>query len=128
MRLGRDAKIRDFPFCTRYICSNYPLFPARSNSHRLNFDVSCLQAVKLCFQRAISDFPYGDEFTIRWRLQLQKNRSAVSNLCSFVFEPPGQKELIVWKTESRFLFSLAAHALRACEARVRASHAALILL
>ena len=43
-------------------------------------------------------------FTIRWRVQLRKNRSAVSNLCSFVFEPPGQNELIVWKTDRRFFF------------------------
>ena len=64
----------------------------------------------------------------RWRVQLQKNRSALSNLCSFVFEPLGQNELIVWKSVSRFLFSLAAHSLRACEARARGSHAALILL
>ena len=36
-----------------------------------------------------------------------------------IFEPPGRNELIVWKTDSRFFFSLASHALRArvCEAR-----------
>ena len=35
-----------------------------------------------------------------------------------IFEPPGQNELIIWKTDSRFVFSLASPALRirACEA------------
>ena len=34
-----------------------------------------------------------------------------------IFEPPGRNELIVWKTDSRFFYSLASHALRACDAR-----------
>ena len=44
--LGRDAKNTDCPFCIRYIRSNYPLLPATGNSHWLNFDASCHQAVK----------------------------------------------------------------------------------
>ena len=45
-RLGRDVKITECPFCIRYIRSNYPLVPATGNSHWLNFDASCHQAVK----------------------------------------------------------------------------------
>ena len=45
-RLGRDAKNTDCPFCIRHIRSNYPLLPATGNSHWLNFDASCQQAVK----------------------------------------------------------------------------------
>ena len=39
-----------------------------------------------------------------------------------IFEPPGQNELIIWKTDSRFFFSLASPALRirACEAQALA--------
>ena len=37
------------------------------------------------------------------------------------FEPPGQNKLIVWKMDSRF-FSLASHALWACEARTLHAH------
>ena len=45
-RLGRDAKNSDCLFCIRHIRSNYPLLPATGNSHWLNFDASCQQAVK----------------------------------------------------------------------------------
>ena len=49
---GRKAKNTDCPFCVRYICSNYLLLPATCNSHWLNFDGSCQQAVK-CLQQVI---------------------------------------------------------------------------
>ena len=45
-RLERDATNTDCPFCIRDIRSNYPLLPATGNSHWLNFDASCHQAVK----------------------------------------------------------------------------------
>ena len=44
--LGRDAKNTDCLFCRRYFRSNYPLLSATGNSHWLNFDASCQQAVK----------------------------------------------------------------------------------
>ena len=43
---GETLKNTDCPFCIRYIRSNYPLLPATGNSHWLNFDASCHQAVK----------------------------------------------------------------------------------
>ena len=50
------------PFCIRYVRSNYPLLPATANSHWLNFNASCQQAVNQCFQQVIRDIPYQDEF------------------------------------------------------------------
>ena len=32
----------------------------------------------LCLQQVICDVPYRDEFIVRWRVQLRKNRSALS--------------------------------------------------
>ena len=43
---GETLKNTDCPFCIRYIRSNYPLLPATGNSHWLNLDASCQQAVK----------------------------------------------------------------------------------
>ena len=47
--------------------------------------------VKLCFQQVICDVPYHDECIVRWRVQLQKNRSEFSNLCS------AQQKKILWR-------------------------------
>ena len=42
VRLGRNAKNTDCPFCIRYFRSNYPLLSATGNPHWLNFNATCL--------------------------------------------------------------------------------------
>ena len=118
VRLGRDAKNTGLSVLhTLYsfelpVSSNHEQFPLTKLWCKL------LTSCQVMFPTSHFRFSLPWLFTIRWRVQLRKNRSAVSNLCSFVFEPPGQNELIVWKTDRRW----------ACEVRARGSHAALILL
>ena len=127
VRLGRDAK--NTGLSVLHTLYSFEL-PASSSHEQFPLTKFCKLLTSCQVMLPTSHFRFSLLwlFTIRWRVQLRKNRRAVSNLCSFVFEPPGQNELIVWKTDRRFFFSLAAHALRACEVRARGSHAALILL
>ena len=78
-RLGSDAKNTDCPFCIRHIRSNYPLLPATGNSHWLNFDASCQQAVN-----KLSNSVFSKSFGI-FRTVL--NRCKLTWICSRCFAP-----------------------------------------
>ena len=128
VRLGRDAKNTGLSVLHTLYSFELPASSSHEQFPLTKFWCKLLTSCQVMLPTSHFRFSLLWLFTIRWRVQLRKNRSAVSNLCSFVFEPPGQNELFVWKTDRRFFFSLAAHALRACEVRARGSHAALILL
>ena len=94
---GETLKIRTVRFAY-IIFVRITRFSGTGNSRWLNFDANCYQAVKLCFQQVIHDFPFRDEFIACWNAQffsnLRKHRSAVSNLCSARRENSWRKILL----------------------------------
>ena len=124
VRLGRDAKNTGLSVLHTLYSFELPAFSSHEQFPLTKFWCKLLTSCQVMLPTSHFRFSLLWLFTIRWRVQLRKNRSAVSNLCSFVFEPPGQNELIVWKTDRRFFF-LSPHT--PC-VRVRFAREALTLL